>query len=529
MNMQASNEASHALQSWILTRLSASLKVPVHALRPDRSLASLGVDSVVALTLLSDLEDWLQCHIDDEAMHQAKDIAELAAILAQRPDVQARLGCAVPSSPDVATPAIVVEAPESYGGGENFDLADILRLSATMPFQERVAHLSQAVASVNEHGLFRRELTSPMDRAVTVHDPAMGEARPMLMFGSNSYLGLAKDPHVAARVREVLDIGAVGLGAPPLLSGFTRWHRELEARLAAFKGTQAAMIYPSGYSANVGLITACCSATSMVICDEYSHASFLDGIKQAHVPHRTFAHNDMASLEAQLRRHRPACVDLFVGVEGLYSMDGDVAPLDAVAALCRQYGATLLIDDAHATGVIGATGKGSTERFDLGDTPCIIMGTFSKALASVGGFVCASQPLIDYLRFMSRSYMFSASMPPMLAAQVMGGLDILAHEPQRLKALRANIAIARESLHQAGIPFQADPQSPIFAILAPTRMDVRAAGRALHERGIFVNTIEYPAVPRDQQRFRISLMATHTAQDITLMVEAFKAVWEFAA
>lgn len=526
--MHTSSEAQHLIQAWLLARLSTLLKVPVDALRTDRSLASLGVDSVVAMGLLGDLEDWLQCRIDDEAMHEAENISDLAALLAQRQDVCTRVGA--PAQMGIpAAPVLFVEAPTHYHGGENFDLAEIIRVGAAMPFHERVDYLSQAIATVTQSGQFRREITSPMDRMVTLADHATGGTRQVLMFGSNSYLGLANDPRVAHRVREVLDMGAVGLGAPPLLSGFTRWHRELEERLAAFKGTEAAMIYPSGYSANVGLVTACCTSTSMVICDEYSHASFLDGIKQAKVPHRTFAHNNLASLENLLQRHKPTSVDLFVGVEGLYSMDGDVPPLDAIGALCRQYGATLLIDDAHATGVIGPTGKGITERFDLGGTRAIVMGTFSKALASVGGFICGSSALIDYLRFMSRPYVFSASMPPTLVAQVLGGLDVLEHEPGRLAALRANIGTARAHFNDAGIPVHNDAESPIFAILAPQHMDIRQAGQAMQRLGIFVNTVTYPAVPRDQQRFRVSLMASHTEEDIASMVKAFSAIWADSA
>lgn len=416
-----------------------------------------------------------------------------------------------------------VVVPPRYEGGDNFDLQDIVRISARLKFNERIQCAAEVVREAVSHGLYRRELVSCTDREVTLLED--GIARPILMFGSNSYLGLANHPHVAARIREVLDVGAIGLGSAPLLSGYTRWHRELEERLATLKGTQAALLYSTGYSANLGLVAGCCNGRSIVICDEYSHASFRDGLKLAKVRFHTFRHNDLDHLEQLLEQHASPKVDLFVGVEGLYSMDGDIAPLDAITRLCERHRATLMIDDAHATGVLGATGSGSTEHFGLKGGNAIVMGSFSKAFAGLGGFICGSRDLVDYLRFMSRPYMFSTSMPPPLVAQALGGLEVLAQEPQRVQRLRRNVALAHRRFAAAGIAVLGDAVSPIIAVPAPSRINVRTAGRHLHELGVFVNAIEYPAVPRDQQRFRVSIMASHTEADIERMVQAFEQVW----
>lgn len=514
------------IRDWMVERAAHLLRVPPASLGSDKSLTSLGLDSLAAVSLIGELEEWLHCGIPEATVQEAEDIDGLARVLAARKDVRKSLS---ERQSGAAQPPVVVVAPERYTGGEDFDLADIIRVSASLRFQDRVRYCAEVLRSATDGGLYRREIASSTGREVVMAAPGRGEGQRVLMFGSNSYLGLANDPHVASRVREVLDQGAIGLGGAPLLSGFTRWHRELEERLAAMKGTEAALLYSTGYSANIGLVTACCSEHAFVICDEYSHASFKDGLKQSRVPYDTFRHNDMARLEALLKRHASHDIDLFVGVEGLYSMDGDVAPLDRIARLCNQYGATLLIDDAHATGVIGPKGHGSTERFDLDGHKPIVMGTLSKALAGIGGFICGSRELVDYLRFLSRPYMFSTSMPPTLVAQALGGLDVMAGEPGRLAGLRRNIKQARAGLQAAGVALHSDPESPILAIMAPAGMNIRAAGRRLQDLGVFVNVVEYPAVPRDQQRFRVSIMSSHTPADIDRMVAAFQSVWPQSA
>ncbi len=251
---------------------------------------------------------------------------------------------------------------------------------------------------------------------------------------------------------------------------------------------------------------------------------FADGIKLSGAQSCMFAHNDVSNLKTILdQASRRAHNDLFVGVEGVYSMDGDIAPLDRILSLCRAYGARLIVDDAHGTGVMGPHGRGTAEEFGLEGEVDITMGTFSKAFAVSGGFVAAAKPIIDYLRYFARSYMFSASLPPVVIATVLAGLDVMEQEPERLTQLRQNIATATAALRRIG--FSSPSQSAIIPLRVPVEMDIRRAAKLFHERGIFLNSIEYPAVPVSQQRFRISIMATHTNEDIARLVSAVEEVW----
>jgi glycine C-acetyltransferase len=415
---------------------------------------------------------------------------------------------------------------QEYEGGENFDLRDVLLNGRGRPLQERTAQFGAFLNGLREQKnmLCMRTISSPTDREVTVVDPFTGVPRPMLMFGSNNYLGLATHPHVRERVESALRDFGVGVGGPPLLNGTTSIHRELEERLAALKGTEDAMLFSSGYGANVGLTTGLMSSSDIVLFDAYSHASFTDGLKMAGTQSFRFAHNDLHHLEqlfemTATRRH----TDLFVGVEGVYSMDGDVAPLDRLLPLCESHGAILVLDDAHGTGVMGESGRGTAEHFGLEGTIPLTMGTFSKAFAVTGGFVAGSAAVISYLRFFARSHMFSAALPPPIIAAVLGGLEVLEREPERLSQLRENIARAARGLQELG--FDVLPSSAILPLRVPVNMDIRQASLAFHERGIFVNSIEYPAVPVAQQRFRISLMATHTHDDIRRLLTAVQEVW----
>jgi glycine C-acetyltransferase len=291
------------------------------------------------------------------------------------------------------------------------------------------------------------------------------------------------------------------------------------------KGTEAALLFSSGYNANVGLVVGLAQKQDLVLYDAYSHASFCDGLRLAGVPSMHFEHNAVSELERLLQLESVrACGDLFVGVEGVYSMDGDLAPLDRIVPLCERYGATLILDDAHGTGVMGERGRGTAEHFGLDGAIPLTMGTFSKTFAVTGGFVAGPSPLINYLRFFARSYMFSASLPPVVVATVLAGMDVIEHESWLLEDLRRNVAYAAESLRQAG--FDVTPQAAIIPLRVPDWMDIRHAGRLFHERGIFVNSVEYPAVPKAEQRFRISMMATHRREDIDRLVEAAQAVWK---
>lgn len=409
--------------------------------------------------------------------------------------------------------------------GENFNVRDMLLMGRRMKLRERIGMLGSFMTALDDSGtnLLRREMLSPADRSVLVRDPHSGIPREMLMFGSNNYLGLASHPAVLEAVRRALDEYGAGIGGPPLLNGYSSLHRRLEERLAGLKGTESALIYSSGYGANVGIATALLQKNDVVLYDACSHASFVDGMAMSRPQQLSFRHNDLADLERLLQLHAGQTGDLYVAVEGVYSMDGDIAPLHIILPLCRRYGAILILDDAHGTGVLGATGSGTAEACGVEGLIDVTMGTFSKSFGMSGGFVAASRDLIEYMRVFSRSYMFSASLPPVVAAAVLAGLDIIEAEPERRIRLAENVAYTCRGLASIGLPVSTD--SAIIALRVPADMNIRAAAAEFHHRGIFVNSIEYPAVPVSEQRFRISLMATHTFEDIDRLVDAVAAVW----
>jgi glycine C-acetyltransferase len=414
----------------------------------------------------------------------------------------------------------------TYQGGENFDLRKILLRGRRQRLGERTEFFQRFLKDLRSRDQMGclRVIGSAADREVTVLDPAGRSTRRMLMFGSNNYLGLANHPYVREQTARAAREFGCGVGGPPLLNGYTTLHRELEERLAEFKGAEDVMLFSSGYAGNVGLVSGLAHGGDRVLYDAYSHASFVDGITISGVSSFHFPHNDLDALRALLDREREACAgDLYVGVEGVYSMDGDLPPLPDLLRLCESRGAILLLDDAHGTGTMGPGGRGTAEHFGLHRHIPVVLGTFSKTFAVTGGFVAAAKPVVDYLRFFARSYMFSASLPPPVVASVLAGLDVLECEADRVDALHRNVKYAAAALRRLG--FEVDGRTPILPLIVPTDMDIRTAAREFHARGVFVNSIEYPAVPMHQQRFRISIMASHTREDIDRLAACVEEIW----
>lgn len=371
---------------------------------------------------------------------------------------------------------------------------------------------------------YLRTIMSVADREIIVKDPSSGELRNMLMFASNNYLGLANHPHVKDRVRKAIDEFGCGIGGPPLLNGYIRLIQEAEERLAALKGQQAALLYSSGFMANIGIVGALAERNDVIIYDELSHASFYDGTLLTKAKAVMFSHNDMQHLETLLAYYQAKnASNILVCAEGVYSMDGNLGHLDKMAVLCKKYGALFIVDDAHGTGVLGENGSGTASFLHCSNDVDINMGTFSKVFATSGGFVAASADMVDYLRFNSRPYIFSASVSPPVAATVLGGLDVMEKEPWLRTQLLENVKYAIEKL--SGFGFYATPEAAIIALKIPELMDMRKASCLFHQKNIFINPIEYPAVPVELQRFRISLMSTHTKQDIDKLANAVEEVW----
>ncbi|MEM1054768.1 MAG: aminotransferase class I/II-fold pyridoxal phosphate-dependent enzyme [Bacteroidota bacterium] len=402
---------------------------------------------------------------------------------------------------------------------------ELLKIRTQLDASSRTATFSRRIwdeRAANVDGLQYRHVLTPTDREVTVRDYA-GETRPMLMFGSNNYLGLATHPVVVKRVQDAIAEYGVGVGGPPALNGHGPLQRELQERLAALEGKEACLLYGTGYSANVGLMSALPSSKDYTVYDGSSHASFLDGMKLGKVKGQSFPHNDTKALDLTLSEIRGDYRDVFVSVEGVYSMTGDVARLDRVAEVATRHNTVLIVDDAHGTGVTGPNGHGTIAMYDVADQVDVIVGTFSKTFAVSGGFIAASREVVEYLRYFSRAHVFSASLSTSVCAAVLAGLDVMEDEPhlhQRLMDLSGRFA---ETLN--GMGFEADGITPIFSLRAPVGANVRAMAHAFHDRGLFVNHVEAPVVPASEQRFRISLSATHTDEDVARLVEAIEEIW----
>jgi glycine C-acetyltransferase len=399
---------------------------------------------------------------------------------------------------------------------ENFSLRDFLPLP-NKGFHEQVEAFSHYYRRMIEDGaaLYMREIQGPAGETVVIRDPHTGADRQMLMLGSNNYLGFADHPTIKQAVKDCVDTYGVGCGGPPLLNGTTRLHRELEQRLAALKGADDALIFSSGFLTNVGWVTALMRPQDTLIYDEYSHASLFDALKLARCKSQFFAHNDTVQLEAILTatRERAPLSNIVVSVEGVYSMDGDLAPLVAIRALCTTYDAWLNVDDAHGTGVMGEGGAGTADHLGLDHGAVdVAMGTFSKTFGTVGGFIAGKQALIDYLRFFSRTYMFSASLPHTVVATVLAGLDVMRDEPWRQTRLHENAAYMAAGLRAIGLDIHYE--SAILPVIVPVSVDLRTLTWRLHEEGLFCNAIEAPAVPPDKQRLRLSIMATHSREHL---------------
>ena len=303
------------------------------------------------------------------------------------------------------------------------------------------------------------------------------------------------------------------------MNGYTTLHRELEERLAEFKHCEAAMLFSAGFMANLGWATGLLGPSDVLVYDQQSHASLYDAIQLGRFEAVHFNHNDMDHLRRRLMqvRWKHAYTNVIVCVEGVYSMDGDIAPLPEIRRLCDQYAALLAIDDAHGTGVLGERGGGTPEHFGMEGSIDIVMGTFSKIFAVTGGFVAGKRDVINYMRLLSRPYMFSASLPPPVVGSVLAGLDFLRDHPERVKQLHDNVAYLVDGLRAVG--FETDVQTAIIPILVPAPINLHQVISRLFEEGIFVNGVEYPAVPRDRHRIRMSVMATLTRADLDYVID----------
>lgn len=331
-----------------------------------------------------------------------------------------------------------------------------------------------------------------------------------LMLASNDYLGLIDHPEVKEASKEAINIYGVGSGGSRLTTGTLPLHNQLETALASFKHTEKALIFNTGYMANVGIISALGIKDSIIFSDELNHASIIDGCRLSHAKTVVYKHNDMKDLAEKLQKHA-GCQGLIV-TDAVFSMGGDIAPLPDIMALAEQYHVLTMVDEAHSTGVIGATGRGIVEHFGLKRQPDVLMGTLSKALAAEGGYVCGSQLLIDYLRNTARSYIFSTSLSPAVLAAATKALELLENQPSMVHQLQENTRIFCETLQQEGIEAHSDT-AIVPIVLHDEELALRVA-EELNRQNIFISPIRYPTVPKGQAMLRAALMATHTPEEL---------------
>jgi 8-amino-7-oxononanoate synthase len=345
------------------------------------------------------------------------------------------------------------------------------------------------------------------------------EGKDRIMLGSNNYLGLTHHPKVLEAAQRALARYGSGCTGSRFLNGTLDLHGQLEQALAEFVGKEDCLVFTTGYQANLGLVSAIVGRGDVVYLDKLDHASVVDGAKMSFGETKRFNHGDLAQLERFLE-NEPAGKGILVAVDGVYSMEGNIADLPGLVQLCDRFGAALMVDDAHSLGVLGPNGEGTSAQFGLTDEVEIITGTFSKSLASVGGFVAGAEEVIHYLRHHSRPMIFTASLPPANTAGVLAALEVLKQEPERRERLWHNARRLQEGFRALG--FDIGPTvTPIVPVLIGPLETTFLFWRKLYEAGVFTNPVVPPAVPASQCRLRTSVMATHSDDQIDHALEAF--------
>ena len=356
-----------------------------------------------------------------------------------------------------------------------------------------------------------REIESDQDTVVTI------SGQKVLMFGSNSYLGLTNHPKIKEAAKKAIDKYGTGCAGSRFLNGTLDIHIKLEERLADLVGKDGALCYSTGFQVNLGVVSALTGRRDHILLDELDHASIIEGSRLSFSKVLKFAHNDMAALEAKLKRCSHESIKLIV-VDGIFSMEGDIVKLPELVRLADKYDATIMVDDAHAIGVIGKNGSGTASHFNLTDNVDLIMGTFSKSLASLGGFIASDKDTINYIKHNSRSLIFSASMTPASAASVLAAIDIMVSEPERIKHLWEITDYALRGFKEMGFD-TGKSETPIIPLFIRDDVKSLLLTQALLADGVFVNPVVSPAVPKEDCLIRYSLMATHTKEQVEMSIE----------
>ncbi len=372
--------------------------------------------------------------------------------------------------------------------------------------------------TVRQMGLypFFRMISSGQDPVVSM------DGHRIIMLGSNNYLGLTNHPEIKQAAAAALEAYGTGTAGSRFLNGTLEIHVELEDRLATFMEREAALTFSTGFQVNLGVISSLVERSDVVILDSLDHACILDGARLSYGRILKYQHNDMDALEERLRNIEENRGKLIV-VDGVFSMEGDLADLPRIAELAARYKARLMVDDAHGIGVLGAHGRGTAEHFGLEDKVDLVMGTFSKSLATVGGFIAGERPVIDWVKHQARSLIFSAAPPPASVASVIKALEIIEREPERREQLWDNTRYMMREL--TGLGFDTgSSETPVIPLVVGDDMTAFRMTIRLQEEGVFVNPVISPAVPLGRAMLRTSYMATHTREHLDRALEAFAKV-----
>jgi glycine C-acetyltransferase/8-amino-7-oxononanoate synthase len=376
--------------------------------------------------------------------------------------------------------------------------------------------ISNELKKIKESGLYRE--LNILEGAQGPHVKIKG--RTYISFCSNNYLGLANHPEVVKAVEDAVGKYGWGAGASRLVSGNTELHQALEDEISKFKRKEAAIVFPTGYMANIGTICSLVSSGDLVICDKLNHASIIDGCRLSGATFRVYPHRDVGKLENILKKSTGYPSKLIV-TDTVFSMDGDLAPLPDIVRIAHEYNAMVMADEAHGTGVFGENGRGVVEHFNLDKKVNIIMGTLSKAVGSLGGFVTGSSDLISYLRNKARTFMYTTALPPAACAASIAGIKLIQRDHSLRESLWRNVHYVKEGLKLLNLNV-ASLESPIIPIIIGNAKKTVDVSGFLFESGILIPAIRPPTVPDESSRLRVTIMATHTKTDLDKLLDVLK-------
>ena len=378
-----------------------------------------------------------------------------------------------------------------------------------------LAWITDALQDLSEQGLLRRRRVT---RVMPDGTCEIGTRR-VLDFASNDYLNLAADPRIVAAAIEALQTGTVGARASPLVSGRSEWHERLELAVAAFEGQPDALVFPTGMAANVGTIAALCGPGDLILCDKANHASLVDGCRLSHAQMRVYRHDDLTVLERELKKD-DSIRRRWIITDSVFSMDGDIAPLPDLCDIAERTGAQLIVDEAHATGVLGDNGRGACEALGVENRVAVRIGTLSKAVGTQGGFVAGSSHLIEYLWNRARTQIYSTALSPAVCAAATAAFGIIAAEPWRRHRLEEASRFFRQQLQWAGVETMTTAIGPIVPVILHDPEAAVSVADRLEQRGFLVGAIRPPTVPRGTSRLRIVVTAAHRDEDLARLATA---------